>query len=176
MKKFLLIICAIISSSVALAGCGGGGGAAAPTPPPTAATTKVFLFGTMSSASAGGSAGIMDSVSTTIPALPAGVTLTSIVSSGPVASGILNSDVSSSFDAFTGDLIISLLNSNQTAVIANTTGKGVEVATLNFSLTDVAVPIITTPGTATTVFQYRTGPLSVKELNGCVINFVTTYH
>jgi len=168
-------------TALALTGCGGGGGgggaaAAAPAAPagPTVATTKMFLFGTMSSATAGGSAGIMENINTTIASLPAGVTLTSVVPSGSAAA-IPVGDATSGFNGATRDLTISLLNSNHTAVVASNVGNGAEVATLNFSLTGGATPPIPTPGTATTVFQFR-APVSVKELNGCIINFTTTYH
>lgn len=171
MKRFLVIFSIISCSAAGLAGCGGGGGGASA---PTVATTKMYLFGTMSSASAGGSAGIMDSINTTISTLPAGVTLTSIVPSG-IALGIPPGDATTGFNGGTRDLTISLLNSNHTQVIASNVGNGVEVATLSFALTGGATPPIPTPGTAATVFQYRTGPLSIKNLNGCTINFTTTY-
>lgn len=174
MKRFILIFCATFYSAAVLSGCGGGGGGGGNTSA-TTATTKMYLFGTMSSASAGGSAGIMENVETTISALPAGVTLTSIVPSGTAA---LIPSGDASYDEFTR--VITLLNSKHTPVVADTTinaGKGVEVATLTFSLTGGATPPIPTPGTDTTVYQYRTDSLgeSVKELGGCIINFTTTY-
>ena len=188
MKRFITLSFAFFCSAVALYGCGGGGGggAAAPAPAPasasaaaapapTVATTKMYLFGTMSSATAGGNAGIMDSINTTISSLPVGVTLTSIVPSG-AAAAIPVGDASYGFNAGTRALTISLLNSNQTAVVASNAGNGVEVATLNFSLTGGATPPIPTPGTSTTVFQNRPPPYSSDYLNGCVVNFVTTYH
>jgi hypothetical protein len=188
MKRFILILCATICSAVALTGCGGGGGGggtAPPVPPvATVATTKMYLFGTMSSASTGGSAGIMDSINTTISALPTGVTITSIVHSGSAAAMPVITDITPMADlsGVNRDLVISLVNSNHSPVVADTTsnaGKGVEVATLSFSLTGGATPSIPSPGSATTVFQYRTDPTngpSVKELGGCIIHFETTYH
>lgn len=179
MKKFVMILAVIISTAATLAGCGSGGGGIALAPSgPTAATTKMYLFGTMSSATAGGSAGIMDSITTTISALPAGVTLTSITPSGAAAT-ITSGMATYGFDVVTRDLAISLLNGDHIAVVADTisnAGQGVEVATLTFSLPRGVTPPIPSPGGGTIVFQYRDGPLSVKELSGCVVNFTTTYH
>ena len=185
MKRLITLSFAFFCSAVALSGCGGGGGggAAAPaapaTPAPTVATTKMYIFGTMSSATAGGSAGIVNNINTTISALPAGVTLTSIVHSGatatmPVVAGITPS---TSFDGATRNLEINLLNTTDIDVKADTTsnsGKGIEVATLYFSLTGGTTPSIPTPGAATTVFQLR-NINEINYLNGCVVNFVTTY-
>lgn len=186
MKKLFIIFFVIISSAATLAGCGSGGGGGFAVAPsrPTTATTKMYLFGTMSSASAGGSDGVMANINTVISSLPAGVTLTSMVPSG-TAAAIPTGNTSSGFIGGTRDFSISLINpipalpAQPVDVKADTVsndGKGVEVATLYFSLTGGATPPIPTPGTTTTVFQYRTGPTSIKEINGCVVNFTTTYH
>lgn len=173
MKSFIAIFCSIACLSVSLAGCGGGGG----TPGPTVATTKMYLFGTMSSASTGGSAGIVNSINTTVSALPEGMILTSITPSG-AAVDVPASNASWAFIGATRDLSISLLNTTDISVKADSTsngGKGVELATLNFTLTGGTTTPIPTLGTDTTVFQYRS-PVSANYLNGCIINFTTTYH
>ena len=196
MKLTTLGTIALVISGFMLGGCGGGGGDSAP-PAATQATAKMYLFGTMSSASAGRSAGVIDSVQTTVLSVPTGlfVNYTSqavpgdpansyrlrsgvIVPSGPVL--LPAGNITALFNTVTRDITLSLLNSgagvNLAADTVSNGGKGVEVATINFTLAAGETPAVSATGTATVVQQFRTiGGPSIDALNGCAVNFATTY-
>lgn len=195
MKLTTLGTIALVISGFMLGGCGGGGDDSPP--PSTQATAKMYLFGTMSSASAGRSAGVVDSVKTTILSVPAGlfVNYTSqavpgdpansyrlrggvVVPSGPAL--IPAANITALFNTVTRDVTLSLMNSgggvNLIADTVSNAGKGVEVATINFSLAAGETPAVSATGTATSVQQFRTiGGPDIRELNGCAVNFETTY-
>jgi hypothetical protein len=186
MKKYAMA--AIVSAFLALSltGCGGGGGGGG-SAPATTATTKVFLFGTMSSNSR--IAGVTTSLIVPSSVLvnytsPAGAsTGTWPLRSGViVASGPIKVDtVSGSYDIITRKLAISLINGGFLNLSSSTTknsGKGTEIATLNFKL---AKPGVTTPAMPTedaspTVKHDRPGlGIFGDVLNGCKTNFSTLY-
>ena len=196
MNKILAATTACLFSIVTLAGCGGGGGGGNGGGIPTA-TTKVHLFGTMSSASANRSAGVVDSVQTTTLAVPPNlfVNYTSqavagdppnsyrlkggfVVPSGPAQISV--AAISGNYNTDTRLLTISFLNSGGVINLLSSTtanaGNGEELATINFTRTAGATPALS-PDASPTIYQYRTisGSPSVDKLNGCSLKFTTTY-
>lgn len=187
MKNYVKAAIIGVLSALALTACGGGGSA-----PATTATTKVFLFGTMSSNSR--IAGI-----TTSMTVPGGVMVNystapgvmvnystphgifplrsgSVVPSGPFKV----SSASGSYDNASHKLTVSLVNGaflNLSSSTTKNSGKGAEVATINFTLAKPGVtPTMPTDDLTPTVKQDRPSlGIFGDYLNGCKVNFTTTF-
>jgi hypothetical protein len=188
MKQFVRAAIIGTLSAVALAGCGGGGGSA----PVTTATTKVFLFGTMSSN--GRIAGV-----TTSMTVPGGVMVNYSTAPGvmlnystphgifPLKSGavlptgpVRVSSASGSYDNAGHKLTISLVNGTFLNLSSSTTrnsGKGTEIALINFTLAKPGGTPILPASDLFPIVRHDRPSLGIfgDYLNGCTVNFTTTY-
>lgn len=191
-------ILALGIAGLLLGGCGGGGGGDSAPPPTPKATAKVYLFGTMSTATISQAAGLVDSLETTVT-LPAGVFVNvtslpvagdpantrrlkggTIVASGPVQ--VTADKITALYNSVTRDLTITMLNTNRAAnLVADTTSnanQGAEFATINLTRTAGVTTALPTPGSATVVVQNRTlnSNVDIRPLGGASVNFATTFH
>ena len=183
-KNMFIAILATVSAIV-VAGCGGGGGGSAA--PISKAATKVYLFGNITS-----SANIVATVKTTInvptsvlvnySSAPGAVTGLCKLRKGVLApSGTVQVSASdldlSSYDLASRVLTINLVNSSKLSLKSSASGKGAEIATINFTLatSGVAPTLMPSTDTLAEVGQETLATFATSYPAGSKTNFDTTY-
>ena len=194
-----------VFATLLFTGCGGGGGGGAPAPV-TKATTKAYLFGNMSSPTSFGnlsSSGKIATIRTSI-AIPTAEVMVNY-SSAPLFRGlcvtrfnaipgencilrdgvikpsgnILLSDsdfAGSTYNIGTNTLTVSVRNNGMIPLKSNTSGNGMEFATINLALVKAGVTSATMPVKDSVPTIGEDLPNGNSDfLLGRHINFVTTY-
>jgi hypothetical protein len=185
MKRLMTIIVAGLTVTMALSACGGGGGGSSPV---SSASTKLLVFGHMTSlarlATVQATMTIPTSIQVNYSSAPGAISGLCKLRKGvitPSGTVLVSADdfSGSTYDIASRILTINMVNSGQVALkssdIANS-GKGAEIATLQFKLTTPGTLPTTMPlsDATATISQQLPGP-SVTLLPGALVNYLTTY-
>jgi hypothetical protein len=185
MRKYITKTMICVFSAFALAGCGGGGGGGSSAA--SKAISKVYLFGNITSSS-----NIVATAKTTM-IIPTSVLVN--YSSAPGATtglcklrkGVLSpsgtvqvsaSDFdSSSYDIASRVLTINMVNNGRVALKSSASGKGAEIATINFTLATPGITPTTMPimDNLAEVGQETLATHATSYPAGSKTNFDTTY-